>query len=415
TITILSGQTTGSVTATVTDDALVEDTETATFTISNPSSGITLGTKTSDDIQIVDNDKASVNLSVTSNTGLESGLTQITVTATASSNVFGGDQTVDISTSGLAIAGTDYTLDKLTITIPEGSNSGSVTFTVINDLIAEGDENAVLTIVNPSSKITLGTNRTETISITDDDVTDLTTRVTAPMKAFRYVKFDYVITVENLSGIDAENVQVNFTLPTGDGITFSYSGFTTSAGSGFVCANPDANRTIVCTKGKVLGNAQAVKNTDNTNDAIQQTATINLTVAANETGTLNNTTSNAIVDPNNVLTETNETNNTANLATSSGNQTTTVSMVTAAGISATGKVVNTKGRGIARVNVTINDTTTNETRSTFTTTNGEFSFDNLDSGHYYIVTVKAKRFTFDENQQGFQAFENTDLTFRANR
>jgi hypothetical protein len=43
TITIASGSTSGSVTFTVVDDALVEGTETATLTISSPSSGITLG------------------------------------------------------------------------------------------------------------------------------------------------------------------------------------------------------------------------------------------------------------------------------------------------------------------------------------------------------------------------------------
>lgn len=56
TITILSGQTTGTVTFTVTDDAVTESTETAVLTISNPSSGIALGTTLSQNIAITDND-----------------------------------------------------------------------------------------------------------------------------------------------------------------------------------------------------------------------------------------------------------------------------------------------------------------------------------------------------------------------
>ncbi|WZI66393.1 MAG: ExeM/NucH family extracellular endonuclease [Gloeotrichia echinulata IR180] len=56
TITILSGQTTGSVTFTVVDDALVEGTETATLTITNPSSGIALGSTITQNIIITDND-----------------------------------------------------------------------------------------------------------------------------------------------------------------------------------------------------------------------------------------------------------------------------------------------------------------------------------------------------------------------
>ncbi len=55
TITILDGQTTGSVTRQIFDDALIEGTETATVTISNPSSGITISTSTAS-FTIIDND-----------------------------------------------------------------------------------------------------------------------------------------------------------------------------------------------------------------------------------------------------------------------------------------------------------------------------------------------------------------------
>ncbi|HEY9295824.1 MAG TPA: Calx-beta domain-containing protein, partial [Phormidium sp.] len=63
TITIPNGQTTGSVTFTVVDDAVVEGTETATLTITNPSAGITLGNTTSQNISISDNDTAGVTIS----------------------------------------------------------------------------------------------------------------------------------------------------------------------------------------------------------------------------------------------------------------------------------------------------------------------------------------------------------------
>ena len=56
TITILDGQTTGSVSFTVTDDALVENTESAVLTLSNPSAGIVLGSTIAQPITIIDND-----------------------------------------------------------------------------------------------------------------------------------------------------------------------------------------------------------------------------------------------------------------------------------------------------------------------------------------------------------------------
>jgi hypothetical protein len=72
TITILDGQTTGTATFTIAEDSEVEGTETATLTISSPSAGITLGSTTTQNVSITDNDSASsspsyYNLTVTKN------------------------------------------------------------------------------------------------------------------------------------------------------------------------------------------------------------------------------------------------------------------------------------------------------------------------------------------------------------
>lgn len=55
TITILSGQTVGSVTFTIADDGVTEGAETATLTLASPSAGIVLGTPFSQNIAITDN------------------------------------------------------------------------------------------------------------------------------------------------------------------------------------------------------------------------------------------------------------------------------------------------------------------------------------------------------------------------
>jgi hypothetical protein len=57
-ITIADGETTGSFTVNINDDALVEGSETGTFIISNPSSGIVLGTTTTGEVAITDNNVA---------------------------------------------------------------------------------------------------------------------------------------------------------------------------------------------------------------------------------------------------------------------------------------------------------------------------------------------------------------------
>ncbi|BAY93855.1 MULTISPECIES: choice-of-anchor I family protein [unclassified Tolypothrix] len=173
-ITILNGQTTGSVTFTVVDDALVEGNETATLTLSNPSAGITLGTA-SQNIAIADNDTPSVpivNLSVSTAAGSEANTTAITVTATASSAVV-GNQTVNLAVSGTGITTGDYYLSNNTISIANGQTSGSVTFIVADDAIAEATETATLTIATPSAGIALGNTTSQNITITNNNTSTL--------------------------------------------------------------------------------------------------------------------------------------------------------------------------------------------------------------------------------------------------
>ena len=177
TLTILNGQTTGSVTFTIVDDAVVEGSETATLTISNPSSGIQLGTTTTQNVVITDNDLSTVNLTVSASTGSEAAATVITATATISP-VAAINQTVDIAASGTGITAGDYSFSGTTITILAGATTGTVTFTIVDDAVVEGSETATLTISNPSSLLTLGTT-TRTVAITDNDLATVNLTVSA--------------------------------------------------------------------------------------------------------------------------------------------------------------------------------------------------------------------------------------------
>lgn len=109
-----------------------------------------------------------VNLSTSSNAGSEAGKTVITVTATASSAVT-GDQTVNLGVTGTGITAGDYILNNTVITIPNGTTSGSVTFTIADDALIEGTETANLGLSNPSAGITLGNASSQSISILDND------------------------------------------------------------------------------------------------------------------------------------------------------------------------------------------------------------------------------------------------------
>lgn len=74
-ITFTKGQTVGTATFTVVDDAVVEGTETATLTISSPTAGISLGTTTTQNIVITDNDVAVTKISAIQGSGTTAALT----------------------------------------------------------------------------------------------------------------------------------------------------------------------------------------------------------------------------------------------------------------------------------------------------------------------------------------------------
>ncbi|NJR51433.1 MAG: hypothetical protein HC780_19505 [Leptolyngbyaceae cyanobacterium CSU_1_3] len=109
-----------------------------------------------------------VNLSVSTTAASEAGKTIVTVTATASRAVV-GEQTVGLGITGSGITAEDYTLNTETITIADGATTGSVTFTVVDDAIVEGNETALLTLRNPSAGIALGSTTSQSLAIADND------------------------------------------------------------------------------------------------------------------------------------------------------------------------------------------------------------------------------------------------------
>jgi hypothetical protein len=109
-----------------------------------------------------------VNLSVSANAGTEASTTVITVTAISSAPVE-GDQTINVNVTGSGITTDDYLLSNSIITIANGTSSGSVTFTIVNDVIVECAETATLAISSPSIDIVLGATTTQAVTIADDD------------------------------------------------------------------------------------------------------------------------------------------------------------------------------------------------------------------------------------------------------
>lgn len=138
-------------------------TTTVTWTATDASGNTATATQT---VTVTTLPAATVDLSVSTSTASETTGTVVTVTATTSAALC-FDETIAVDVTGTDITAADYTLSNATITIPAGSTTGSVTFTVVSDNAVEALETAVLTISNPSSGIALGTTTTQNIAISD--------------------------------------------------------------------------------------------------------------------------------------------------------------------------------------------------------------------------------------------------------
>ncbi|MEG3941428.1 DUF4347 domain-containing protein, partial [Microcoleus sp. S36b_A3] len=152
-ITIPNGSNTGQVTITVNDDFLVEGTETATLTISTPSTGIALGTTTNQSVTITDNDTAGV--TITPTTGLTTTEAGGTATFTVKLNT---QPTADVTIPLSSSKTTEGTVDKssLTFTSANWNTPQTVTVTGVDDSIADG--NQAYQIITAADTTTTDTN-----------------------------------------------------------------------------------------------------------------------------------------------------------------------------------------------------------------------------------------------------------------
>src|SRR6185503_20118783 len=190
--TITAGTTSTTVTVTVNNDAIVEDDETFTASISDPrfngatdATRVVLGDGTGQ-ATIQNNDTAT--LSINDISVSEDGTFTFTIT---SDKVASQDLTVRVNTANgtATLAGLDYTqVTNLLATITAGTTSTTVTVTVNNDAIVEDDETFTASLSDPrfngapdATRVVLGdgtgqatiqNNDTATLSINDISVSE---------------------------------------------------------------------------------------------------------------------------------------------------------------------------------------------------------------------------------------------------
>jgi|GEM_PF-922250 len=258
TLTILAGDTTGTITVDIIDDALDEQNETFTIELSNASNATIadaqgIGT-------ITDNDDAP-NLAiddVTVNEG--AGTATFTVSLDAAS---GQDVTVNFTINDdSAINPDDYTGTNGTLTIAAGETTGSVTVNVVDDAIDELDENFTVDLSNATNATIADAQGLGTI--TDNDlppnlsIGDVTVDEATGIASFTV----------SLDQASSQDVTVDFATAIGSAIT--PDDFTDTTG------------TVTITAGQTSALISVPITNDTLNEA-DETFTVNLTNAVNAT------------------------------------------------------------------------------------------------------------------------------------
>jgi Autotransporter beta-domain/Calx-beta domain len=105
--------------------------------------------------------------------GAEAGPVNGRLTVTQS-NTLPTDTTISLGYGGTATNGTDYT-GPASVTILAGSTTAIVTLTTVNDVIVEGNETAIVSLIGVTSgSATLGTTTSATNTIADNDTANVT-------------------------------------------------------------------------------------------------------------------------------------------------------------------------------------------------------------------------------------------------
>jgi hypothetical protein len=153
TLVFAPGETAKSFTVPILNDSLREGQETISISLSNPTSGVTLGSRSTSVINIVDNDPLpglSIN-DVSVNEG-DSGTTDATFTVSLS---VASGQTVTVNArTGLGTAASvlDYqVINGQLLTFAPGETSKTVTVKIVGDLIDEPSENFLVVLTSPTN------------------------------------------------------------------------------------------------------------------------------------------------------------------------------------------------------------------------------------------------------------------------
>jgi hypothetical protein len=194
-LTIPAGNTSGTISVPIIDDAIVESNETYTVDLNNPvnanivdNQGI--GT-------IIDND-GTPQISINDKTASENiGTMNFTVSMSAASSL---PVSIDFQTvDGTAVSPADYAAMNSTLTIPAGNTSGTISVAIFNDVFDENNENFTINLNNPVNANIIDNQAVGTIN--DDDASP-SISISDEIQNESIGNMSFSVTLSTVSGID---------------------------------------------------------------------------------------------------------------------------------------------------------------------------------------------------------------------
>ncbi|HJQ22076.1 MAG TPA: Calx-beta domain-containing protein [Gemmatimonadaceae bacterium] len=308
-ISVANGSSTGTLTVNVTDDALLESTETVQATISNASlAAVTISTPSAT-ANITDNESANASIAVTSN-GSEAGPLNIVYTVTLSrTNNTGAPITFTVASSGSATSGSDYTAfaGAAAVSVPDGASTGTLTVSVLDDALLEGTETVGATISAPSNAAVTITGATATANLADNESSTASLSVTTP-GAEAAVPTNVVYTV-TLSAPNNTGSAITFDIANSGGTAVAGTDFTAFGGAAAITVangSSTGTLTVAVLNDALLDGTRTVQATisNPSNPAVSivgATATANITDNETATAALSVTTQGAEAGPTNIV------------------------------------------------------------------------------------------------------------------
>ena len=177
TLTVAPSATTASFEIMPIDNADFAADKVASFTIAAVTGDLTLGTALTTDVTIV-NDDASPTELIDFNSANVTSIDEAGGTLTITFDLTGAlpaDATVELTASGVALVGDDYTFNggttsPYTFNVLAGATTATLDLPITEDTLIEGDETVTLDITNATGGLSVGVTNTQyTFTITDND------------------------------------------------------------------------------------------------------------------------------------------------------------------------------------------------------------------------------------------------------